>query len=565
MNLQSNSADGELPLSGTVNVGKGLKWQNRFKKAAIYFCAAFVILAVTTILFYVGKPLYGFFSDGAFARVFGVITVGSCVICAVILKIKNKLSAELLLWLIFLAGYFLRVCYMLYTPVSVRQHDTFNTSGTGHEAYARILFATGKLPQTNDYQFYHPPLNAFVQACFMHFTNALTKLLSGIFSEGIFPDLYLAGLPDVSKYKGVTEYGYYLFSTTQILAVLWSCITAFTLVKILKLFGLKGYTLAWVAAIVVFFPRHVQFSAQVNNDALAYTFQTIAIYYCLKWWKTGQNFFDLALCAVAIGLGMMAKISCATVAIPIASVFVYEFVRTLKKNEGAMPLWKMILHYGLFLVICAPLGLWFQVYAKEKFGQPFGFVFSNLNHKLYTGDHSVISRFFITLDPMEWFGTLYCQPFSFNYNLPLYLLRSSLFGEFVYLQGEGFAAAAFVSALAAVAVLVISLIYSAVKYYKCGKRTENSAEDKRNVFFVAVLTISQLLCEVYFYVQMPYACTMDFRYIMPVVLGLALTYYLETRSLKRYGTRCSSVLATAYSVSLAATLCFTTLFYLTCI
>ena len=107
----------------------------------------------------------------------------------------------------------IRLTYMLYTPVSVRQQDTYNRALTGHEAYAWIVYTTGKLPATNDYQFYHPPLNAFVQAAFMKVTNALTQLLQNVFGLGdVSPSQYLSEMPKVTDryYVGLTEYRYYM-------------------------------------------------------------------------------------------------------------------------------------------------------------------------------------------------------------------------------------------------------------------------------------------------------------------------------------------------------------------
>lgn len=544
--------------------------KDRFKKAVsrffLYFAIASGVFILTTAAFFIVKPMYSLYVNGAIARAIGVFFVGACAIAAAILLKTKKLSPKSLILLILVAGYFLRLCYMLYTPVSVRQHDTFSYNDAGNFDYARIIFETGKLPDNNEYQLYHPPLNALIQAYFMRFVDVLTKVFEKVAGEGIFPDLYLAGIPDKADYQSVTEYGYYLFSSTQILAVLWSVVTMIMLVKTIQLFGVKGYPLAAVSAIVVFFPRHIQFAAQVNNDAISYMFQIFALFFCLKWWKNGKALVDILLCALSIGLGMMAKLSCATVALPIAAVFIFEFIRTLKKENASLPLWKMIIQYGAFLLVSAPLGLWFQFYAKAKFGQPFGFVFSNLNGELYTGDHSFFSRFFIAFDVNEWFGSLYCAPFSFHYNLFLYLIRSSLFGEFSYWQGEGFAASAFACALVAVFSLLAAVVFCLVKSFgNKKKRPEFSPEEKRNVFFVATLSLSQILCEVYFYIKMPYACTMDFRYIMPLILGIAMTAYYTRKKMQSLSDKTGNAISTISSVSIAATLCLTTLFYLSCI
>ncbi len=457
----------ETTLSGAFSENGRVNVKEYFFKVLRYVGLFAALTIITGVCFYLLKPYYEFWNrKGAVAQSLCVAVFIILAIAGIYCKKTGKMTPDLLLKLILVAGYVVRLTYMLYTPVAVRQYDTYNRALTGHEAYAWIIYSTGKLPTTNDYQFYHPPLNAFVQATFMRVTNGLTEILQKVFGLGdAIPSEYLSGMPTVtsSAYVGLTEYRYYLYSTTQILAVIWSVVTMFSLVKILKLLGLKGYALAAVSAFAVFFPRHIEFAGQVNNDALAYMFQMLSVYYCLRWWKRGRRLYDLLICAVCIGLGMMAKISAAVICIPIGCVFAYEFFREIGKvvseqKNGVSGAWKKVAYmaacYVLFLCICAPIGLWFQVYAYKTFGQEFGFVFSNLNGALSTTHHNWFERLFITLDPNEYFGTLYCIPFCTikdgvttaynNYNLPLYQLRSALFGEFNnYKGGECFSATAF--------------------------------------------------------------------------------------------------------------------------
>ena len=229
----------------------------------------------------------------------------------------------------------------------------------------------------------------------------------------------------------------------------------------------------------------------------------------------------------------------------------------------------MILQYGVFLLICAPIGLWFQVYAKIRFDQNFGFVFSNLNHKLYTGDHSFFGRFIFAFDFSEWFGSIYCRPFYGNYYLFNYALRSSIFGEFSYWQGEGYAVAAILTAYLSVVLLAMSLTWAVVACIKTRgradsvfRRAELSVPD---LLFVFLLVQSQIFSEIYFYIQMPYGCTMDFRYIMPLILGIALTLGCTRKVLAAEGGKFSTVMNNLTLVSVGAFLTVSILFYSVCI
>lgn len=563
---QINSDDLEQVGNGDVsqeNYAFSERFKNSLKTSLIYFVIFLGAFLIAFGAYFILKPTYSVEEVGTVAQSVAVFGLIICVILIFVLKQTHELTPDKLIILILVGGFILRLAYMLYTPVTVRQQDTFTKNYDGHAAYADIIFSTGKLPQTNDYQFYHPPLNALAQAAFMHFIDWLTPCFNSLFGKfGFSIENYLAGMPD---YECVTDYGYYLYSATQILAVMYSAVTMVTLVKTMRLFEIKGYTLAALAALVVFFPRHIQFSGQVNNDAISYMFQMLAFYYCIKWWKNGKKLLHLMLCSLFIGLGMMAKISCATIALPIAAVFIYEFVCTLKRAPKSMPLWKTVVHYGLFLCVCAPIGLWFQVYAKIKFDQPFGYVFSNLNHRLYTGEHSLFSRLFITFNPQEYFGSLYCRPFDYHYNLFLYSLRSSLFGEFSYNRGNPFAVSALVTAFIAAVMLAVSVAYCAILYFKNGKKTDNTEQTRKDIYVVMCLTLSQIISEIYFYVKMPYGCTMDFRYIMPIILGVVMTYYYTQKRLKTVGTQTANGIACISSISVYIMTALMIMFYCVCI
>ena len=155
--------------------------------------------------------------------------------------------------------------------------------------------------------------------------------------------------------------------------------------------------------------------------------------------RSGMTLVEVLLAAMLLGLGMMTKLSSATVCLPIAAVFVYEFVIAAIKRGYAAPIGKLVLQYGAFLLICAPLGLWFQIYAYKRFAQPFGYVFPYLNPALGTSDVSLFERLFITFDKNELIGSLFIRNFknysagiNNNYNLFNYSVRSAIFGEFGY-------------------------------------------------------------------------------------------------------------------------------------
>ncbi len=520
---------------------------------------------VTMLFFFLFKPHITLLRKGTVAQSFIAIGLVLCGAFIAYMGITKRLTARHVMVILLLVGFIIRLGYMLYTPAAARQHDTYTKNMDGHEAYAWTIFETGSLPTTNKYQFYHPPLNAMIQASFMRFMSRLTDGLSSLFGLG---EYFSTGFL-YSKPEYIVEERYFLYQTCQILSVMYSFLAAVFMVKIVGLFNFSKKIKLFLSAFVVLFPRQIQFAGMLNNDGLSYLLAVLALYFALKWQKGNKHWGWILSCALAVGFGMMAKLSSATVCLPIAGIFIYEFVCTLRKKEGAMKLSKMILQYGAFLILCAPIGLWFQVYAMIRFDQGFGFVFSNLNKKLYTGDHSFFSRFFVAFDLKEYLGTLYCKPFSGNYNLFNYALRSSIFGEFSYWQGEGFAVTSILFGGVSALLLTTSLVWSVVAYFRKRKKGENllgkSGQNFSDLLFIGLLVSSQVFSEIYFYIKMPYACTMDFRYIMPLILGMALQLGVTGKILAADGGKGAIALKRMTLVSVAMFIVTATAFYCVCI
>lgn len=517
------------------------------------------VLLVAVVAFLALKPYISVGRIGAVAQCvlwIAILLIGGFI---AYLGMAKKLTTSRLIALLLLVGVLLRIGYMLYTPASYRQHDTFSKNQDGHEAYAWTIFSTGALPTENKYQFYHPPLNAILQAGFMRIMARIGEWFGG--AESGFFAKYNFGKPSY-----VDEARYFYYASCQCLAVLYSVVTCVFSLKILSLFDFSDKTRVLTSAFVIFYPRNIHFAGTLNNDPVAYMFGILALYCALKWWKKGRSPAVILLCALCVGLGMMAKLSSATVCLPIAGIFIYEFVRTLQKRDGSLSIGNMVLQYGGFLLVCAPIGLWFQVYAKLRFDQGFGYVWNNLSSGLYTGDHSFFERFLITFDPNEWFGSLYCKSFD-NYNIFHFCLRSSIFGEQSYSRGEVFAVSSVVFAYLACIVVAVAIVWCIVRYVS-SKGKENGLHALapvpfRDLLFVFLLVQSQAVSQIYFNVSMPYGCTMDFRYIMPLILGIALTIGCTQKCLHADGGRAALAIDRLLIVAVVGFLLSSTLFYCT--
>ena len=75
---------------------------------------------------------------------------------------NKKINFNKLILVIGIIGIVLRTVYILYTPLTERQHDL--EANVGHLAYIETIYNTGKLPEHNKWQFYQQPLHHIIAA-----------------------------------------------------------------------------------------------------------------------------------------------------------------------------------------------------------------------------------------------------------------------------------------------------------------------------------------------------------------------------------------------------------------
>lgn len=488
--------------------------------------AHFIVALLVFIFIYLSytwiKPLNKAWNttNGSIAKAYIAIIFSLAVLSYLFLVFKKKVTFEINLFYIMLVAFLIRLCYMLYTSGHTRQYDTWNTNNNGHYDYALFIFENWHLPnhtftESNIYQFYHPPVHYYVSAIWM-------KIYSGIgFNSTLTQDTDA------------------LYCSVQILSTFYTFLITWYATKTIRLLNL-GKTATYVGVIFVcFYPRLFQFSGQINNDVLACLLVICSIFRLFKYKLEGHSYKDFLLCGLYLGLAMMTKLSAVIVALGYGFYFLYELIISIMKKEDAVPLKKLLIQYGLFLVISVPLGLWFQFYAHAVYGIPFNFVFRALNAKLFTGTRSyILAHDYLSIDYYDKnnSGILYengfinflarfISPFLFsdyqasglyanafnNYNILSYALKSTIFGEFSYWGGEGFGIIALAGAYIFWFSLVIISIYNALK--RRGDIT----------FMIAALVIvSIIVFYLYLQISMPYGCSMDARYIVPILLPLGV-------------------------------------------
>ncbi|MCD7826068.1 MAG: glycosyltransferase family 39 protein [Clostridiaceae bacterium] len=400
-----------------------------------------------------------------------------------ILAFRRQLNLQTLVWLLILGGFVMRLGYTFYTPVYIRSHDLGDISldGTGHAGYILRLFCEQQLPDSNANQFYQPPL--------FHFLAALSMWL---FSQ-------IAPQADTNT----------LFDAAKLVSCFASCCTLLLTKSICEELRCSSHVKVLVTGIIAFFPNFILMAGRVNNDAAATAFLFWAIYLTIRWYHTRKT-AALLLTALAIGLGMMTKLSVGTMAFVTGPVMLWVFWEAVKNKTWV----KQILQYLAFLGICAPLGLWFSIRNLIRFSQPLGYVLDIDSEGIsfvYRGDHSILERFF-SFPVHQFFETVYADPAT-DANLWAYLIRTSLFGEWTYENMD------MPGRLLLNTSLLLILLSLAAMIYICFFDKKVSREIRIGVFLLWFVNMASY---VLFNVRYPDACTMDFRYVTPTILCGAL-------------------------------------------
>ena len=155
------------------------------------------------------------------------------------------------------------------------------------------------------------------------------------------------------------------------------------------------------------------------------------------------------------------------------------------------------------MVLLLPLGLWHPIRNYILFEQPLGYVAPiPTTSALYTGDITIIDRLVLPFS-RDGFG-VYVNVWE-EYNVWFYTLRNSLFGEYNF-GNLGFASFAVFCNFLVILSSLAAFVYLIVK-----------RKLQQNLLPVAVLFVVQLGFFIYFNIRYPFGCTMDFRYIVPLL------------------------------------------------
>ncbi len=410
------------------------------------------------------------------------IMIAAIAICLAAFLCITKVKGwkyKYLIALLLILGVVMRMGYAMYTHYLVRVHDAgFLREGSfGHVPYIWRLFYEHSLPNVNYDQWYHPP--------FYYLLCALAVDINSSF----FPEATPDALMDAAK----------------VVSCIASCSMLIIVRRLCKELSLKSSTTALVIGILALQPNLILMGGRVNNDAFVTFFISLIILYTVKWYNR-HSIGNTIVLALAFGLGMMTKLSCGIMALFTGPVLLSVWIKKRKTQD----FWDIFKKGLLFVCICFPLALWYPIRNLILFEQPLNYVPAfPTDSVLYLGDHTFAERF-LSLPLGELFERAFCWPTK-DYNIFLYIIRCSIFGEFYYKIPTYLTNTFLTVNLLLITCSLIATVYVLVK----GKHLHTLLR-----FGMPLLWLIQMGSYFGFQLSHPYGCTMDYRYIaITAVIG----------------------------------------------
>ena len=226
---------------------------------------------------------------------------------------------------------------------------------------------------------------------------------------------------------------------------------------------------------------------------------------------TDEALITLIFAALAVGFGMMTKLSVGMIAFPMGFLFIVRFFKDTKAKKGL----KSFGQLSGFACIAAPLGLWYSFRNLIRYNTPLGHI-NRINIR-----YQDISRFSVK-DRLFGFYGFPIEDFYVNigtdgeqdYNIFITQVKTMLFGyencrDDMLMTLTGYFL--LLMTLLLIGVAVIGLVYLVGTIGKRGK----VFEDTTFIILFLVEVISMIL----YSLKLPHICSQDFRLNFPALLG----------------------------------------------
>ena len=402
-------------------------------------------------------------------------------------KIKNNSTSVI----IYLLGVLARFVAMLNSNPLINQHDVegkYNWMG-----YAVHIFNNWSLPNSNRFEYSQPPINSTLQAVVMK-----------IFSPFI-------------RYSKINYK--YLYGSTRILSFIYSCITLFIIYKILEEFEIKKKMKNFVFAVMSLYPGIVFMTTQYSNDNIAYMFFYLSLFLSIRWAKD-KKLSTIIMLALAIGVGMLTKISVGLIAFITGPMMLAVLIKEKDKK-------KILTQLVIFAIIVFPIGLSYSIRNYVLFGQQIGSIYevgmgSTVDLKMY--DYTIVDRFlsFPISRVIEKNNGIY-HDFS-EYNVWIDLIKTSTYDEFNFGNGliRIFLTILYFANIIFYIVGFISVVITTINVIKMFMSKTSCDNPYLNFKTICIMLFAlALFAYISFNVRYPYTCNSNYRYIAYITFALA--------------------------------------------
>lgn len=410
-------------------------------------------------------------------------------------RIKNFFNNEkIIIFLIVVLAIIVRIYYINSISYFENAHDVVPYLEIhGHAGYIYHLLKNNfNILDFNplDYsQYYHPPLHHLISALFIK--------------------IYLKFLNDTNK----------AFEALQYLTLFYSIVATYIGYFILKELNLKKTSLYIGFLLIAFHPTMIFFAGSINNDCLLLTFNLAIILFSLKWYKN-CNLKTMIKCSLLIGLATFTKLSGIIMGIPLLILIIMKFIKEKKLRS------KILEDCTISLLICLPFATFWSLWGYFKYSIPISHI-QNSGGEQFIVKYFIIDRFLIS-HHKNFEEILYIIKPSVDFNIPIYLLKTSMFGEWgwsIPKKLHFFAHTLYWSNFCIIILSLFSLFKAFIQ--------KNSINLDVKIYFSS-LYLTFIFCYSYFNKLYPYFYTQDYRYIATtlILIPILISFlYRQTKNI----------------------------------
>ena len=376
-------------------------------------------------------------------------------------------------------GLIVIIIYWSETPWNLRSHDADGL--TGHFGYVRYIAENLSLPNpTKGWTFYHPPLYYASGAIIWRLAEA----------SRIPPDIALQA-----------------YAIT-----LWLIFLVTSLAALKRLLPPRSWALTAASLALVLWPSGIIHSIRIGNDAAYYAISGLAFLYGLKWWRTGKTSQALIvafLCMLSLLVKSNGIVLCACMGTAVSVRFLLKGSWKKKKKTFYQAL--MIAGFSITgIILSSSVRIYFYLQGEMKHWLVGNL--GSLNGALKVPNEI---KAYIPID----IPTFITQPFISTWvdetgrgNFWNFLLRSSLTGEFTFTSIPS-------AIIAVIWGIIILLLWFLAARSIILARSFCWLKTYKNALWILLFAYSiASLAALRF--MAPYACSNDFRYILPMLVPL---------------------------------------------